>query len=57
MFPITVHRDVSFETDRLDLFVKKGSLEFRSRNVTVSDYVRLGVQDGTITGFVFIYRH
>lgn len=49
MFPISIQRDVSLNTERLDLFAKKG--ESWSRNITVSDSVVVGVQDGTITGF------
>jgi hypothetical protein len=51
MFPISIQRDVSLNTERLDLFAKKGSIESWSRNITVSESVVVGVQDGTITGF------
>jgi hypothetical protein len=55
MFPITIHRDLSLHTERLDLFAKKGSIESWSRNITISDTVSLGVQNGTITGFVLFW--
>jgi len=52
MFPITIQREVSLHTERLDLFAKKGSIESWSRNITVSESVVLGVQDGMITGLI-----
>ena len=54
-FPITIQPDVSLHTERLNLFAEKAIIENWSRNITVSESVLLGVQQGTISGFVFVF--
>jgi hypothetical protein len=51
IFPINLHKGVSFRTSRLDLFTNKGLVQSLTRNVTVFESVVLGVGGGSIKGY------
>ena len=50
IFPINVHKKVSFETTRLDLFTNRGLVQSLARDIVVFNSVVLGVSSGTLKG-------